>query len=516
MQRQQQEEQQRLRSLEEVKRNQHAPVTIERQKPTPAEASIRIAIRRVSVEGSKVVEPEAIRAVVAPLEGRTVSYQEILDAVEALNELYRTRHLVGLAFLPPQRITDGTLRITMLDSRFGRLEVDGARNTDPAFVRSFIRLEPGGVVSVQTLSDDVERLRATTDLGATIDLKPGDKSGDVDAKLTVVEPPRSWAVTAGTDNFGAYPTGRLRALAGFSVASLTGRRDALSLDTTYSQGLQLGMFSYESPVGSWGTKIRAEGSAAQSEVVQGAASELDIKAQSKFGRATVSQLITAQPGFRLFASVAEQARRGFTILSGTEVGREDYRAWAPALDAIAAFRPAAAFIRISETSGRNNEAADSSSFRKTTLDALISVSLPESINLQLRSAAQYSPMDGPLPISERFSLGGFYRMRAYPVDYLTGVQGYYGAAELGRAFTLSLGSWTMQARPYALVEYGGIQDPVINPLRGRVASSAGGGVDFVLDRGTVRLAVATPLMKTQYEEDHPGTTFYFSFAATLP
>jgi hemolysin activation/secretion protein len=514
--RESQEQQRRLRAIEDARRGQTPPVSVDRPRPAEADADISFEVKKVIVDGSKVIEPEAIRAAVRPIVGRTVSYKDVLRVVEALNQLYRDKKIVGIAFLPPQKVIDGVLRISMLDSRLGKVEVEGARSTDTGFVASFVKSEPGGIVSIEALSRDVERLRATTDLGASMDLKPGAKTGEVDARLTITEPDRpNFVASAGTDNFGAYSTGKLRGFAGLSVLSLTGRRDSLNLDFVKSKGVLTGLASYDTPIGTWGTRVRLEGSFAQSNVVQGAAAVLGIETKSYFGRGTLSQLLIADQGFRLFGVVSVQGRDGATKVSDRNVGNERYRAVTPALEAVAAFGPAAAFARVGNAFGTNEVAGGSQPYRKTTLDGVLTVSLPESFNLQLRGAGQYSPFNDPLPTSERFSLGGFNRMRGYPVDYLTGVQGIYGAAELGRSTLWSFRDFNVLARPFALVEQGQINDPIIDPQRGRMAVAGSAGIDFLSKFGSLRLAAAMPLLKNKPAiEDRPAPTFYFSFVAT--
>ncbi len=503
------EEQERLRGLRELRESRPAPVTLERPEPSAAEAAISIPVSRVAVEGGSSLDPAEVRAVVAPIEGRTVTYRQLLDVVEALNELYRRRGLVGVAFLPPQRIVGGVVTIALMDSRLGRVVVEGARSTDPAFARGFIRLEPGGVVSITALSRDVERLRAATDLGAAIDLKPGEGSGEVDARLTLIEPPRPFVASAGVDNLGAYATGRLRTLGSLFAPSLTGRRDALALDVLASRGSRVGALSYDTPLGVWGTRLRLEGSVSQSQIIDGVARQLDVQGESRFGRATLSQVLVAEPGFRLIGAGAVLARRGSTALSDLKVGRESYAAVSPGLDMIAAFGPVAAFVRASAMFG-TNDAAPARSFRKATIEGLLSVSLPAEATLLVRAAAQYAPPRDPLPSSERFALGGFFRLRGYPVDYFTGAQGAYVSAEIGRPFVLPVAGG-LQVRPFAMVEYGGVKDTIVNPLRGRFGASAGAGLDIQLEPGTLRLSVATPLMKTAREQDRPGTAFHVSF-----
>lgn len=513
--RESQEQQRRLRAIEDARRGQTPPVAVDRARPAEGDTELSFEVNSVIVEGSKVIEPDAIRAVVKTIEGRTVNYKDVIKVVESLNELYRNKKIVGVAFLPPQKIVDGVLRISMLDSRLGKIGVEGARSTDAAFVSTFIKSEPGGIVSIEALSRDVERLRATTDLGASMDLKPGATAGEVDARLTIIEPDRpNLMASAGTDNFGAYSTGKSRVFAGLSVLSLTGRRDSLTLDFVRSKGVITGLSSYDTPIGNWGTRVRLEGSAAQSQVVQGAAASLDIETRSYFGRGTISQLLVAEQGFRLFGVVAVQGRDGATKLSDRIVGTETYHAVTPALEAVAAFGPAAAFVRVGNTLG-TNEAAGSLPYNKTTLDGVVTLALPANFNLQLRGAAQYSPLNDPLPASERFSLGGFNRLRAYPVDYLTGVQGYYAAAEFGRSSPLSFGDTNFLLRPFALVEQGQINDLISDPQRGRRAASGSTGIDIVSKYGSLRVAAAMPLEKIQVTtQDRPGPTFYFSFTAT--
>lgn len=55
-----------------------------------------------------------------------VSLQDLFDAVAAINRLYDARHQpTARAILPPQTVSDGTVRIRLVEARIGELRVGG-------------------------------------------------------------------------------------------------------------------------------------------------------------------------------------------------------------------------------------------------------------------------------------------------------------------------------------------------------------------------------------------------------
>lgn len=509
-----QEELRRLQRIEEMRRDRQNPVTYERPKPLQGEASILIPITKVIAEGSKVLETEAVREVASRLEGRKVTYRELLDTVEALNDLYRKKKIIGFAFLPPQKLVGGVLRVALLDGQLGKIEATGMKSTNPDFALGFLRAKSGGIVSIGDLSSDVERLRASTDLSASLDLKPGEKTGEVDAVLTVVEPPRNFIVTAGMDNFGPYASGRLRSVVGASMFSLTGRRDTFGIDVQRSQGVKSGALSYDVPLGTFGTRLRLETSATHTESVNGTGRTLDIKGPSFYQRVTLSQVLVAEPGFRLFGTLSGHARKGWTMLSGLRVGREEYLAVTPGIETVYSFGALAGLQRLGMSFGENHT-SPGRQYSKLLTEGLVTLSLPAQFAAIFRGAGQYSRLDDPLPSAEKFTLGGFGRLRGYPVDYFSGSQGVYGAAEVGRTWRTELANFDVQLRPYVQIEYGYIRDRIINPIRGASGLSAGGGIDLALGKHVhLRLAGAAPLRKITREQNQPGPTLYASIMVT--
>ena len=86
-----------------------------------------IAVKDIEILGNTVFESE-LEAIVAPLEGREIPLEQILELRDQLTEYYLERGYASSgAFLPPQKLTDGQSRITAL--HFGQEYVKNGAST---------------------------------------------------------------------------------------------------------------------------------------------------------------------------------------------------------------------------------------------------------------------------------------------------------------------------------------------------------------------------------------------------
>src|SRR5690606_2451469 len=94
------------------------------------------------------------------------------------------------AVLPPQDLSDGAVRIQLIEGRIGKYDVEGNASTRTGYVLDHMSQGSGELVDLPTLERDIEFFNRMTSASLRAELRPGAEVGETDVLLEVVEPPR--------------------------------------------------------------------------------------------------------------------------------------------------------------------------------------------------------------------------------------------------------------------------------------------------------------------------------------
>lgn len=118
--------------------------------PEPTTNTVPIQVKRIEVIGSTVLSAEQLQKITKPLEGRTVTFNELTNAVEAINKLYLEQgYTSSRAVLEAQTIADGVVKIRAVEGSIERIEVEGTRRLNQNYVRSRVKLGAGTPLKYQ-------------------------------------------------------------------------------------------------------------------------------------------------------------------------------------------------------------------------------------------------------------------------------------------------------------------------------------------------------------------------------
>ncbi|CDN62113.1 putative activation/secretion signal peptide protein [Burkholderia cenocepacia H111] len=93
--------------------------------PAPAhDAGPRVAVRGFAIEGNTVIATERLQALLVEFMHRDLSFAELQQAASRITHYYRERgYVLARAYLPRQDIDDGTIRIAIVEGRYGKIDV---------------------------------------------------------------------------------------------------------------------------------------------------------------------------------------------------------------------------------------------------------------------------------------------------------------------------------------------------------------------------------------------------------
>ena len=244
-------------------------VESEAAKQTAPGEVITFELKKIVTDASAVLTDAELDAIIKPYDGKQVQLNDIYAIVDKINALYNEKGYVTCrAFLPPQTITEGTVKLLLVEGRTGTATVNGNKYTKAKYITNRLHLAKGEIANIKQLNKDLLLFNATNSTQLRIMMKAGAEPGTTDYEITAYEPKRdTWTIfedNAGSDTSGEYRTGLF-----FNTKSLSGNCDALSLGTVISEGTKAANVMYSRSLGRSGTKMNLMYSTNAVEVVKG-------------------------------------------------------------------------------------------------------------------------------------------------------------------------------------------------------------------------------------------------------
>jgi len=183
-----------------------------------------------------------VAVLVEPYLGVPVSPELIgLLGATLRNWLHRQGHLFMVAYVPPQDVTDGIVRVVVGSARLdGELRIDGAKWFSEKSYRAALPVQPGAVIDARTLQAGVERLNTNPYRRVALAAEPGVTAGTTKLTLRAQEI-RPWQFMTGYNNTGTAVTDEDRVLAGVTWGNAFGRGDifgySLSADPAFAHSI---------------------------------------------------------------------------------------------------------------------------------------------------------------------------------------------------------------------------------------------------------------------------------------
>lgn len=215
--------------------------------PFPGSEGPAVFVRRFEIGGNTLVAGEELLALLRDFTGRTVSFAELQAGIGRLTARYRERgYLLARAFLPPQEVVDGVVRVQVVEGELETLELmeNTSARLRPGLARSAIAplLARGPQLRQRELERQLLRLNDLPGVRTLAVLDPGSSVGRVALKLALEEEP-VFAAEWGVDNHGSRYTGEWRYFGAAHVSDPFGHGDRLDLQV---------LGSFDGGVGSYG------------------------------------------------------------------------------------------------------------------------------------------------------------------------------------------------------------------------------------------------------------------------
>lgn len=413
-----------------------------------------VVISRIDLVGNSVFPPDRLLAVLGDYAGRAFDLAGLEALARRITDFYRENgYPFATAFLPPQRVDDGSLTIEIVEGRYGQVRATGdeaiARQAD-AYLGV---LQPGSPIETGPLERAMYILSDLPGVEVGPLLRPGEEVGtaDLDVEISTT---RRWSAGVRFDNHGGRFSGEHRGHLDFTVNRLLFLGDELSFRGLYSErDLFLGTVRYEAPLGYRG--LRGFGSYARTTYELGGDFAGFAGLANVYSGGILYPFMRSQSA-NITGLVTLDYKDLDDRLNGTSYERKDVLSLTPSMrfdfrDDV--FGGGVTFGSVGFTFGRLNSNDNSvvrGDFSRVSGQVARLQSLPawspNSGQSSLFGSLAFQTGLTRLNSSEHFSLGGPAAVRAYPAGEASGRSGLVAQLELRH----TIGAFS----PFAFYDYG--------------------------------------------------------------
>lgn len=142
--------------------------------------------------------------------GNEVTTDTLFEIKTTISDYYTSsNHPLVIVDIPDQDVTSGVLQIVILESRLGKVEVEGNRWSSEKRLKEYVKLRPNQEIDENRLIQNISFMNRNPFRRVDIIYSPGEEPATTDVILAVKDR-RPVRVYAGTENTGVEPTGRGR------------------------------------------------------------------------------------------------------------------------------------------------------------------------------------------------------------------------------------------------------------------------------------------------------------------
>jgi hemolysin activation/secretion protein len=442
-----------------------------------ASGGAKVVVRSIEFGGNHAISSEALNAIVAEAMGKPADMAALAALSDKVSDFYHASgYPFARAYLPPQEVSKGVVKIEIQEGRFGEVRATGDNPSWVARTQAFLApLKTGELIESAKLERATLLLDDLPGAKFVPVMQPGDKVGTGDLQV-IEERGRLINGQIGGDNYGNRYTGAYRFNAAANLNSPFLMGDQLSLASTVTdEALWFGSASYALPLG--GSGLRANAGVMHTQYQLGS----DFKASNTTGTADIYSTGVSYPLLRsakanLKLVLNYQHKELHEDVNGNVTNkRSDVVPLSVEFDVRDSFGGGGVtYGSAGFTYGNLNLPSDQiaadihhtdGSFTKANADVMRLQSLPQNFTLFARAGGQWAGNN--LDPSEKLSLGGASGVRAYPNGEALGDTGWLAQLELRK----TIGSYA----PYVFMDAGGIRANHSPAVAQKNAREVGGG-----------------------------------------
>jgi hemolysin activation/secretion protein len=224
--------------------------------PSPQEEKTIVSLQKIKFYGNTVFSFDELHAVLGPVAGTSQDMTGLKGLAEKISQHYhKAGYVFARAYLVPQEIAEGVLRIDIMEGQYGQVKASGDYEKEAQPYLS--SLLPNAVIYDRTLEKTTLILSDQPGIYVIPVLSRGQKAGTSDLDVRILRTERLMG-SIGVDNYGNRYSGRYRVRIEGDMNSFFAAFDQLSLQTLLTtEKLWTGKLAYGVPLGYSGLRGQA-------------------------------------------------------------------------------------------------------------------------------------------------------------------------------------------------------------------------------------------------------------------
>jgi len=494
--------------------------------PVPGEG--KVLVKTITITGVTLLPDKVINDIVKSYKGKELTVREMQKVADLITDAYRQKGFItSRAYLPPQKIEQGTLEIRVVEGITGNIDIKGNRYFKTRLYTEKILLKKGESFDYEMLRKGLSKINQLPDRNVKAVLAPGKEPATTDVMLEAKD---RLPIHIGLDfdNYGSRYVDRNRARVTLTHNNLLGFDDAFNFQYQLAEGenYRLLALRYLFPL-TEGLKLGFF--AADSKIdLQKDFEDVNARGKSRLYSIYATQALINRENIGLDLNVGFDYKDTFNFQSGNETSRDRMRVVKGSLDLDLTDALGRTLIGnevsygipdimagLEKVDARSSRPGAGGKFVKDNLYLLRLQKLPFNATLLWKNQAQFSPYI--LTAAEQFQIGGIVNVRGYPLAEVVGDRGSSMTWELSMPpyfFPKDIKVPFSKAKFYDAVRIVTFYDwatarlrrPTGTEEKTKTLRGAGCGIRFNLPENfSFRVEVAWPLDNTPSDSDHAHT-----------
>lgn len=471
-----------------------------------------IMVKNFDVVGSTIFSQSELNQAVKSYLNRPLTLPELFQARSTITKLYTDQGYVSSgAYIPPQKLNDGTVQITVLEGKLEEIKVSGTKHLSTDYISARIETAAGKPLNVNSLLSALQLLRLDPLIdNVSAELSAGIRPGTNLLEITIKEAD-AFNVSTNFNNSRSPSVGTNQRSVGINHGNLLGFGDRFNWQYANTKGSNAFDLAYGFPVNSKNGTINAVVGVNSNHVIEDPFSAIDLQSKSRYYELSLRQPILLKPTqeFALGMSFTHSESETFLMNNRFFLSRGANDEGETRISAVRIFQE---FIKRNDqevlalrsqfslgidafNSTINNNGEPDSTFVSWRGQSQWTRRLDEDFLLLLRGDIQLS--GGSLVPLEQFRIGGVKSIRGYRQDLSLGDNGLFTSAEL-RIPILRFKKFDGLVQVAPFFDIGTVWNSDDVEIANATLPSLGVGLNFVVgDRFNARLDWGIPLVELE-------------------
>ena len=200
---------------------------------------LKILVKDFKFDGNLYYSNEELEEVIKEAVNKELVYDQLINVTRAISNHYKANGFLATAFLPPQDINDGVIKIKITEAVLGTIIFDVEEEEKLNISKENIRLkllykiEDSGVLNIDQLDKNVRNLNKIPGINALAELEEGKNFGETNVKVTAINTKTIFGNTL-VDNNGSRSSGYNKITNTINIDGLFNMGDRLAFTNVLS------------------------------------------------------------------------------------------------------------------------------------------------------------------------------------------------------------------------------------------------------------------------------------------